>query len=133
MVTIPTIANPNQLTAEEHETLHSEPPALDYEGCERRIRDWIMEYEGYDLFKQILFGNGVTEREHAIMEGNVEPKDIEGGDPISELGEDRCDEIHILMQAAEDRAYLIVIIKLYQLAVDFAPQQAGHYRTNTTK
>ena len=119
--------SPNKLSNEQHIALHDDPPALDYEGAEKMIRDWIMEYEGYELFKQILLGNGVTEAELDMMEGPQRE------DPIAKLGEDRIDAIHTLMESAEDRAYLIVIIKLYQLAVDWAPQQSGHYRHNTIK
>jgi len=110
---VPTRPNPNQLSDDEHEQLFNDPPPLDYKGCEGMIRDWIMQYEGYDLFKQILLGSGVTEVELAYLEGPTE------GPP----SEARRDELHDLFKAAEDRAYLIVLIKLYQVAVNWAPRQ----------
>ena len=109
---MPTLPNPNQLSDDEHRQLHDSPPEIAYDDCERMIRDWIMQYEGYDLFKQILLGNGVSQSELDYLEGPT----------ASQPSEARIDELHILYRSATDRAYLIVLIKLYQTAVNWAPQ-----------
>lgn len=104
---------PNILSKNEAEQLHDDPPKLDYEGAEEMIRTWIMDYEGFYLVMDIIANSGVTKAEWELFE--------EGG-----LPKERLDEIRTIYDTAEDRAYLIVLVKLYQRAVNFSPP--GRYK-----